>query len=374
MAGAACISALLYFSYYTCRELTAAENTLSASVEALRQRRRSLREDEQIFSESIATAQNTLENRKKQIQTVQNITRENDQPAERSVFSQVDSPENFNEAGESGSFGETAGTAPSGGEAEAFSDSGAAAAPGAPQSIDGSYGATEEDGTISPPRYAVSGQTDSGVFNGHIVGIDPGHQSSSVDMSALEPLGPGSGEMKAKSSTGTEGIYSGVPEYQLNLEVSLKLRDILEERGYQVVMTRTDNEAAVSNRKRAEYVAEMGAEIYVRIHANSEASHTASGALSMAPSPENPYVGDLSAESERLSQCILDSYCEATGFNNRGVSYDDNMTGINWSTVPVTILEMGFMSYESDDLQMNDDAFQDKMAEGIADGIDDYFK
>lgn len=51
----------------------------------------------------------------------------------------------------------------------------------------------------------------------------------------------------------------------------------------------------------------------------------------------------------------------------------DNMTGINWSTVPVTIVEMGFMTNESDDLQMSDTAFQDTMATGIADGIDSYF-
>ena len=74
-----------------------------------------------------------------------------------------------------------------------------------------------------------------------------------------------------------------------------------------------------------------------------------------------------------LSQCILDAYCDATGFENRGVTYADNMTGINWSTIPVTIVEMGFMTNESDDLKMSDPDFQDTMASGIADGIDAYF-
>ena len=64
-------------------------------------------------------------------------------------------------------------------------------------------------------------------------------------MSAPEPNGPGSSEMKAKCTSGTQGTYSGVPEYQLNLEVSLQLKDELEQRGYQVVMTRTDNETVV---------------------------------------------------------------------------------------------------------------------------------
>ena len=240
----------------------------------------------------------------------------------------------------------------------------------------------EEETTSKPSVFSqnnTSSSSGTSVFssgsegNGHIIGIDPGHQSESVDMSALEPNGPGSSEMKAKCSTGTQGSYSGVPEYQLNLEVSLQLRDELEQRGYQVVMTRTDNETAISNMERAQYVAAEGAEIYVRIHANGDDSHTASGALSMSPSQNNPYIPQLFDESNRLSQCIIDSYCAATGFQNLGVQYYDNMTGINWSTIPVTILEMGFMTNQNDDLKLNDAEFQKTMVQGIANGIDNYF-
>lgn len=229
-----------------------------------------------------------------------------------------------------------------------------------------------EEAQTKPSVFSGNGTSES-QNNGHIIGIDPGHQSESVDMSALEPNGPGSSEMKAKCSTGTQGTYSGVPEYELNLEVSLQLRDELEQRGYQVVMTRTDNETAISNMERAQYVAAQGAEIYVRIHANGDDSHTASGALTMSPSQNNPYIPQLFDQSNKLSQCILDSYCAATGFQNLGVQYYDNMTGINWSTVPVTILEMGFMTNQNDDQQMNNAEFQKTMVQGIANGIDSYF-
>lgn len=229
-------------------------------------------------------------------------------------------------------------------------------------------------GSIHMTR-AEAAETDqqTSLEDSHTVAIDPGHQGPDVDMSDLEPLGPGSTEMKAKASTGTEGSFSGLGEYQLNLDVSLKLEQELTERGYTVVLTRRDNDTAISNKERAEYAADQGAEIYVRIHANGADSAAASGALTISPSSSNPYVAYLYDQSDLLSCCILDSYCQATGFDNRGVTYADNMTGINWSTVPVTILEMGFMTNEHDDLKMSDPDFQDTMVTGIADGIDSYF-
>ena len=50
----------------------------------------------------------------------------------------------------------------------------------------------------------------------------------------------------------------------------------------------------------------------------------------------------------------------------------DNMTGLNWSTIPNTILEMGFMTNRNDDTLMQDPGMQKKMVKGIAEGIDDY--
>ena len=210
--------------------------------------------------------------------------------------------------------------------------------------------------------------------NGKKVAIDPGHQGSNVDMSDMEPIGPGSGEMKMKSTGGTAGRFTGVPESELNLNISKQLRTELEKRGYEVVLTREDQDTAISNKERALLAAESGADIYVRIHANGSEDSSANGAMTMVPSKENPYVSTLADSSYLLGQCIIDAYCNATGIRNNGVQLYDNMSGINWSRIPVTILEMGFMTNQSDDENMEKPEFQVKMVQGIADGIEEYFQ
>lgn len=204
--------------------------------------------------------------------------------------------------------------------------------------------------------------------------IDPGHQGPSVDMSAPEPMAPGSSETKAKATSGTQGNFSGVPEYEVNLQVSLLLQQELTDRGYRVVMTRTDNETAISNKERAELASQQNADITVRIHANGAGDSSASGALTMAPTSANQYLSsDIIEKSNTLASCIINHYCAATGLGNQGIISSDNMTGTNWSTVPVAILEMGFMSNQNDDLYITNTANHPAMVAGIADGIDEYF-
>lgn len=208
-----------------------------------------------------------------------------------------------------------------------------------------------------------------------IVAIDPGHQGWNVDMSAQEPIAPGASETKAKATSGTQGDFSNLPEYQLNLDVSLKLRDILEDRGYKVIMTREDNDTAISNSERAQLAAEEGADVFVRIHADGiDGASSVSGGRTMISTANNRYVGELYEDSKALAECVLDSYCEATGFKKLEIIETDTMSGINWSQVPVTILEMGYMSNKHDDLYMAEEENQFIMAEGIANGIDKYFE
>ncbi|MBR6403046.1 MAG: N-acetylmuramoyl-L-alanine amidase [Eubacterium sp.] len=206
-----------------------------------------------------------------------------------------------------------------------------------------------------------------------LIAIDPGHQSEDIDMSDTEPNGPDSSEMKTKAAEGTVGAYTDVPEYQLNLDISLKLRDELKKKGYKVIMTRENNETAISNMERACLANDAGADISIRIHANGSDDPSINGAMALVGSSSNPYVGELYDDSYKLAESVLDNYCETTGMYNEGVSTSDTMTGINWSTIPVMILEMGYMTNPDDDTNMQDPDYQEKMVEGIVNGIEAYY-
>ena len=202
------------------------------------------------------------------------------------------------------------------------------------------------------------------------VGIDPGHQSKGNN--GKEPVGPGSSTMKTKVAGGTSGVSSKKAEYQLTMEVANVLKAELKSRGYKVVMTRSSNDVDISNKERAELLNEK-CDIAIRLHADGASSSSVSGASALYPSTSNPYVGYLSDKSKTLSECVLNSYCSATGIRNRGLSQRDDLTGTNWSTIPVTLIEMGFMTNSSDDLYMANSDNQQAMAEGIADGVDAYY-
>ena len=204
--------------------------------------------------------------------------------------------------------------------------------------------------------------------------IDPGHQGSWVDMSAQEAEAPGSSVRKTKSSAGTVGTTTGVCEYQLNLDIALLVRNELENRGYRVVMTRENNDTAISNSERAKLAASSGCDITVRIHANGSEDGSVKGALAMIGSRSNPYVSGLYDDSYLLANDVLNSYCSETGFKNLGLQFTDDMTGINWSTIPVMILEMGYMTNPEDDLAMQDPVTRGKMVNGITEGIEKYFR
>ena len=207
----------------------------------------------------------------------------------------------------------------------------------------------------------------------NVIVIDPGHSSEIPD--GQVPLGPGSDEMKDADNYGAVSVTNGLHEYELVLDVSLMLRDKLEARGYKVVMVRTTNTGKYSCLYRAKVANDNNAAIFLRVHANAAPKdHSKNGAMTICITEDNEFVPAMYKKSRLLSDLILSNYVAAVGCFNEGVWERDDMVANNWSKVPTTLVELGYMTNEREDQLMQTDAYKEKMANGLLNGVDAYFK
>ena len=205
----------------------------------------------------------------------------------------------------------------------------------------------------------------------YLICIDPGHQAKGDWKS--EPIGPGSPYQKARVSSGTVGISTKKPEYVLNLEASEVLKHILVSKGFEVIMTRESHDVNISNLERATFANDKNANMVIRIHADGSDDTSITGASILIPSQKGKYTSSIFEASYECADLIKNKM-DNGGFKVNGVFERDDLTGFNWSKVPVVLVEMGFMSNYNEDEMMSNKEYQKKMMQSIADGVEDYFQ
>ncbi len=201
--------------------------------------------------------------------------------------------------------------------------------------------------------------------------IDAAHQASNDN--GREPLGPESSETKNKVSSGAEGVATHTPEYELVLQIAFLLRDELTKRGYDVYMIREDNSVSISDATRAQ-TANLNGDIVVHIHANADDREGIRGIMVFEPSKSNSFVAaSVIEESNKLGSSIITELEAATEARSWGVIAHDRLTALNWTRIPASHVEVGYLSNPEEDRLLQTAEYRGKIAEGIADGIDKYF-
>lgn len=205
-----------------------------------------------------------------------------------------------------------------------------------------------------------------------LIAIDAGHQITG-DLINKEPIAPNSTDMKFRIAPGKQGVSTGQEEYELTLKVSKKLKEELENRGYEVLMIRERNDVDISNVERTTIANEAGADVLLKIHANTHEDSSKSGIMTMCQTENNPYNSSIYNECNLLSKSILENLLAVTKSENGELQETDSLSGLNWSKIPVSIIEMGYISNVKEDILLSQDSYQNKIVQGIADGLDDFF-
>ena len=204
-------------------------------------------------------------------------------------------------------------------------------------------------------------------LEGKVIGIDPGHQR--VYNPNPEPVAPGSKTTKQKVAGGCKGVKSGVYEYEVTQSVGLYLKALLEEQGATVVITHETIDVDISNVERAQMFNEHNVDLAIRLHCNRSDDRKTRGAFMLVPTENRTDFYDFNV---RAAQIILAAYLEETGLPMRykdGMTYRSDQTGFNWCERPIVNIEMGHLTNPEDDALLSTDAFQQKMAQGLCNGI-----
>lgn len=172
---------------------------------------------------------------------------------------------------------------------------------------------------------------------------------------------------------------NGLRESAVNTDISSKLRDELLRRGYDVVMTKEAEDVFLPLAERTEIARSSGADLFVSIHANDYPSSGVQGSMVLYYDaaypqwqyPASPEMRELSPESRKLAQHVLDAMVSVAGTVNKGLM-PSSVYVVRTGNIPSILVETGFLSNADEAARLADPAFRERLAYGIADGIQSY--
>jgi N-acetylmuramoyl-L-alanine amidase len=200
-----------------------------------------------------------------------------------------------------------------------------------------------------------------------LICLDPGHGTPPAIGRQLEPIGPGSRELKIKDGGGAPG------EASVALAIAVRARRLLLARGYRVAMTRTGPTIRLGdgdgNIARARFCNRRHAALMVRIHADGSDDRSLHGVSTLVPAWRRGWTSDIYARSLRAGRALQNAVVRATGAADRGIVQRSDLTGFNWADVPAVLVETGFMSNPTESRRLKTAAYQQRVATGLTRGV-----
>jgi N-acetylmuramoyl-L-alanine amidase len=195
-----------------------------------------------------------------------------------------------------------------------------------------------------------------------LVCLDPGHGTAPDVGRQLEPIGPGSRQLKIKDPGGAAG------EAPVALAIARRTRAQLLARGYRVAMTRERAGYRGGNRERARFCNARGAALMIRIHADGSTDARVHGISTLVPARRRGWTDDVYGASARAGTLVQRELVAATGARDLGVVERADLTGFNWADVPAVLVETGFMTNRREAARLRSAAYQQLLARALAVG------
>lgn len=173
---------------------------------------------------------------------------------------------------------------------------------------------------------------------------------------------------------GKEGC-GGILEKDINLAISFKLKELLEQSQIKVVMTRTDdaglyqesdtNKKIADMKKRCSIINESNANLVVSVHQNSFQSSLVKGA--------QVFYYKHSAEGKKLAEILQGQLIEGLDSENKRAAKEDHTYYLLINTkIPTVIAECGFLSNTEEAELLCTEEYQKKVAKALYEGIVKY--